>query len=55
VLFLTIGKLELFMTILTSGSSDPALNLVRPRSWCWKIHFETKTVAEMWRLFIWQI
>jgi len=22
--------------------SDPAWNLVRPRSWCRKIHFETK-------------
>jgi len=21
---------------------DPAWNLVRPRSWCWRVHFETK-------------
>jgi len=43
---MTVGKLELFMTIDTSSCSDPAWNLVRPRSWCWKIHFETKTQAQ---------
>jgi len=30
------------MTTHTSGCSEPACNLVRPRSWCWKTHFETK-------------
>jgi len=29
LLFLTVGKLELFMTTHTKGSSDPAWNLVR--------------------------
>jgi len=42
LLFLTAGKLELFMTTHSSGCSDSAWNLFRPRSWCCKIHFETK-------------
>jgi len=28
--------------------SDPARNLVTPLSWCWKIHFETKTQSQKW-------
>jgi len=28
--------------------SDPARNLVRPRSWRWKFHFETKTQSQIW-------
>jgi len=48
LLFLTVEKLELFMTTNTSSFSDPAWNLVRPRSWCWKIHFETKTQSQKW-------
>jgi len=50
LLFLTIGKLELFMTKHTStgGCSNPARNLVRPRWWCWKIHFESKTQSQKW-------
>jgi len=36
------------MTTQTSGCSDPAWNLVRPRSWCWKINFETKKQSQKW-------
>jgi len=39
LLFLTVGKVELFMTMHISSYSDSAWNVVRPRSWCWKIHF----------------
>ena len=28
--------------------SHPAWNLVRPRSWCGKIHFQTKKQAQKW-------
>jgi len=48
LLFLTVGKLKLFMTTHTSRCSDPAWNLVRQRSWCWKIHFETKKQSQKW-------
>jgi len=48
MLFLTVVKLELFMTTHTSSCSDPAWNLVRPRLWCRKIHFETKTQLQKW-------
>ena len=37
------------MTTYTSGYSDPAWNLVRPRSWCWKVHFETKKQSQEWK------
>jgi len=36
------------MTIHTSSCSDPDWNSVRPRSWCWKIHFEPKTQWQKW-------
>jgi len=42
LLFLTSGQLELFMTSHTNSCSDLVWNSVRPRSWCWNIHFETK-------------
>jgi len=32
----------------TGGCSNPARNLVRPRWWCWKIHFESKTQSQKW-------
>jgi len=44
-----MGKLELFVTTHTSSCSDPSWNLVRPRSWCWKTHFETKTQSQKWQ------
>jgi len=47
-LFLTVGELELLMTTHISGCSDPAWNLMRPWSWCWKIHFETKKQSQKW-------
>jgi len=31
-----------FMTTHTSSCSDPAWNLVRPRSWYWKIHLKLR-------------
>jgi len=31
-----------------SRCSHPTWNLVRPRSWCGKIHFETKKQAQKW-------
>jgi len=36
------------MTTHTSGCSDAAWSLVRPRSWCWKIHFGTKKQSQKW-------
>jgi len=30
------------------GCSDHGWNLVRLRSWCWKIHFETKKQLQKW-------
>jgi len=48
LLFLTVGQLELFMTTHTSSCSNPVGNLVRPRSWCWKIPFETKKQSQKW-------
>jgi len=32
-----------------SSCSDPAWNLVRPRSWFWKIHFRTKKQSQKWQ------
>jgi len=43
---LTVGQPELFMTTHNSSCLDPAWNLVRPRSWCWKINFETKKQSQ---------
>jgi len=37
---------ELFMTTHTRVFLDPAWNLVRPSSWCWTIHFETKKQSQ---------
>jgi len=37
-----------FMTTHTSGCSDPAWNLVRPRSWCWNINFKSKKQSQKW-------
>jgi len=31
-----------------SRYSNPAWNLVRPRSWCGKIHFETEKQVQKW-------
>jgi len=31
-----------------SRCSHPAWNLVRPRSWCGKTHFETKKQVQKW-------
>jgi len=36
------------ITTCTSGCWDPAWNLVKPRSWCWKIHFKTKKQSQKW-------
>jgi len=36
------------MTTHTSGYSDPTWNLVRSRSSCWKIHFETRKQSQEW-------
>jgi len=48
LLFLTAGKTKLIVMTHTSDCSEPAWNLVRPRSWWWKIHFETKKESQKW-------
>jgi len=40
------GWLQLLMMTHASGCSDPAWNLVRPRSWWSNIHFETKKQSQ---------
>jgi len=50
LLFLTVFKLDLLMTTHTSSCSNLAWSFVRPRSWCRKIHFETKTQSQKWEI-----
>jgi len=39
---------RVFMTTHTRGCSDPAWNLVRQWSWCWKTYFETRKQSQKW-------